>query len=90
MLLKITPVILSLALLAMPVRAADVAVTPKQPLHAAAPVVPAPLSPQEQWLALPLQQRTQIVADWQALPETTRPAFPLYREQRLQPNAIKP
>lgn len=35
------------------------------------------------WQVLPLSERRTVVQAWQALPETTRPVFPLYREQYL-------
>lgn len=42
----------------------------------AEPVVPT-------WMSITPQQRRQILAMWQNLPETTRPPFPIFRDTML-------
>lgn len=36
------------------------------------------------WLLLPKQKRREIVQAWLALPETTRPVFPVYRDAMME------
>lgn len=57
-------------------------------LTGAAPV-PQPVATdskaQEVWKNMTRQERDALVRQWEALDETTRPAFPVFRDQLLDP-----
>lgn len=70
----------------------DTPVTLPLPVSEAKPVTPAPspanipLDELEAWLAIPPQDRAVLVEQWQNMPETTRPPFPIYRARLFLPS----
>lgn len=57
------------------------------PSHvASSPIILRKAKPDElrTWIDLPEQRRKEIINEWMALPETTRPAFPIYRTRMMQ------
>lgn len=42
------------------------------------------ITPAEQWKAMPIGDRRALIAAWEKLDETTRPAFPVYRDTALE------